>query len=268
MEGDVGYTGCLADLQVDNRLTSARDWYGLERSGGLVVGQCSVVDWCQGGGPCHHGGSCEQLYHRAVCQCQQTGFTGAVCTTSRHWRSCSQRLQAAPTLSRTGKAGVEVVIDIDGSGPLPPLAVVCGLDSQGRVITAVRHDNEDKTKVDGFQARGSFSQNIHYQVSEESVRSLMAASSSCQQTISYECDQSSLPDYAWWRSLSGETNTFCSDQPCACDGRPGWTQDVLAVIDKSLLPVAAVFFGTIEYLGVKIIAITNFISRRHRHPFR
>ena len=248
MEGDVGYTGCLADLQVDNRLTSAQDWYGLERSGGVEVGRCSVMDWCAGGGPCQHGGSCQQLYHRAVCQCQQTGFTGAVCTTSRHWRSCSQRLQAAPTLSRTGKAGVEVVIDIDGSGPLPPLAVVCGLDSQGRVITAVRHDNEDKTKVDGFQARGSFSQNIHYQVSEESVRSLLAASSSCQQTISYECDQSALSDFAWWSSLGGETRMFCSDQPCSCDGSPGWSQDIITVTDKSLLPVAAVFFGNIDPL--------------------
>ena len=241
MDGDVGYTGCLADLQVDNRLTSARDWYGLERSGGVEVGQCSVTDWCAGGGPCQHGGSCHQLYQRAVCGCDQTGYTGAVCTTSRHWRSCSQRLQAAPTQGRTGE--VEVELDIDGSGPLPPLLVLCGLDSQGRVVTAVRHDNEDKTKVDGFQTRGSFSQYIHYQASKEAVRSLVAASSSCQQTISYECCQSSLSDYAWWSSPSGQTNTFCSVQPCSCDGRPGWGQDVITLTDKSLLPVAAVFFG-------------------------
>ena len=134
-------------------------------------------------------------------------------------------------------------LDIDGSGPLPPLLVLCGLDSQGRVVTAVRHDNEDKTKVDGFQTRGSFSQYIHYQASKEAVRSLVAASSSCQQTISYECCQSSLSDYAWWSSPSGQTNTFCSAQPCSCDGRPGWAQDVITLTDKSLLPVAAVFFG-------------------------
>ena len=147
---------------------------------------------------------------------------------------------------------MELELDIDGSGPLPPLLVVCGLDSQGRVMTSVRHDNEDKTKVDGFQTRGSFSQSIHYQVSEEAVRSLVAASSSCQQTISYECDQSALSDYAWWRSLSGETNTFCSGQPCSCDGRPGWSQDSLTVTDKSLLPVAAVFFGNIDPRSAKI----------------
>ena len=241
LEGELGYTGCLADLQVDNRLTSARDWYGLERSGGLEVGGCSLVDWCAGPGPCQHGGSCGQLYHRAVCECEGTAYTGAVCSSSRHWRSCSQRLQAAPTHSRTGE--VEVEVDIDGSGPLPPLPVLCGLDSQGRVITAVRHDNEDKTKVDGFQTRGSFSQYIHYQVREEAVRALVAASSSCQQTISYECCQSALADFAWWSSLGGQTNTFCSAQPCSCDGRPGWSQDVLTVTDKSLLPVAAVFFG-------------------------
>ena len=57
-----------------------------------------------------------------------------------------------------------VILDVDGQGPKPPGQVLCGVSSTGSVITAVKHDMEEKTKVDGFQAPGSFSQSIHYQV--------------------------------------------------------------------------------------------------------
>ena len=57
-----------------------------------------------------------------------------------------------------------VSIDIDGPGPLAPVSVLCGVDSAGVAITAVQHDTEEKTKVDGFQAPGSFSQTIFYTV--------------------------------------------------------------------------------------------------------
>ena len=57
-----------------------------------------------------------------------------------------------------------VLVDIDGSGPLLQVPIMCGLDTSGYPITAVLHDTQEKTKVDGFQAKGSFSQSIHYQV--------------------------------------------------------------------------------------------------------
>ena len=57
-----------------------------------------------------------------------------------------------------------MLVDIDGSGPLLQVPIMCGLDTSGYPITAVLHDTQEKTKVDGFQAKGSFSQSIHYQV--------------------------------------------------------------------------------------------------------
>ena len=57
-----------------------------------------------------------------------------------------------------------VSVDVDGSGPQPPVTVLCGLDSSGVAYTALQHDTEEKTKVDGFQEKGSFSQTIYYQV--------------------------------------------------------------------------------------------------------
>ena len=239
MEGEAGYTGCLERIQVDNRLTSALDWHDLHREG-LVVGGCSLVDRCQGGGPCQHGGACVQQFSRAGCECEGTGYSGAVCSSSLHWRSCRDWLQSAPPHTSM----TEVVLDIDGPGPLHPLTVLCGVDSAGHPVTGVTHHTQDKTKVDGFQARGSFSQDIHYKVRGESLESLVRGASSCQQTISYECHQSSLSHYAWWVSLSGLTTNFCQESPCSCDqSLPGWTRDILTITDKSLLPVSAVFFG-------------------------
>lgn len=65
---------------------------------------------------------------------------------------------------KPGSAMTSVIIDIDGPGPHPPAPVLCGLDNSGVSITAVQHDTEEKTKVDGFQAPGSFSQTIYYKV--------------------------------------------------------------------------------------------------------
>ena len=65
---------------------------------------------------------------------------------------------------KPGSAMTGVIIDMDGPGPHPPAPVLCGLDNAGVSITAVQHDTEDKTKVDGFQAPGSFSQTIYYKV--------------------------------------------------------------------------------------------------------
>ena len=64
-----------------------------------------------------------------------------------------------------------VVVDGDGSGPRPPVTVLCGLQG-GEAVTALGHDTEDKTKVDGFQAPGSFAQSIHYQVTSLALQHL------------------------------------------------------------------------------------------------
>ena len=115
-----GYTGCVGDIQVDNRVTFSSDWYYGQTGNrltnphqqslpGILLGKCSINDWCRvssgrnyfdilftlyeyflGSSPCGNGGECRQLYDRAVCHCDHTGYTGAVCRTSRHWKSCNQ----------------------------------------------------------------------------------------------------------------------------------------------------------------------------------
>ena len=75
-----------------------------------------------------------------------------------------------------GLSSVEV--DSDGSGPRPPVTVLCGVRG-GEAVTALTHDTEDKTKVDGFQSPGSFAQSIHYQVSSLALQHC----NTCQQKL-------------------------------------------------------------------------------------
>ena len=89
-----------------------------------------------------------------------------------------------------------VMIDLDGGGPIPPARLVCRLEGETvvpaffknfftpiltrfictffthfltgeTVVTEVEHDLKEKTKVDGFQEPGSFSQQVTYHASEK-----------------------------------------------------------------------------------------------------
>ena len=67
----------------------------------------------------------------------------------------------------------ETIIDIDGSGPLAPFPVRCEFFPDGRNITYVGHQNEEATKVDGFEEKGSFSQVIYYDATMEMMEALI-----------------------------------------------------------------------------------------------
>ena len=193
----------------------------------VLLGTCSLPDWCSPS-PCEHGGTCKQQYDRAYCDCEHTGYAGAVCRTSLHWRSCTQFLQARGT---TPGDPQHVVIDLDGSGPLPPVSLVCELSTEAEFVTSITHSNEEATKVDGFQARGSFHQVIHYHTPQNIVQHLLDLSTKCWQSLSYQCKQSHLfaspvegdefTPYGWWVSWPGEKMDYWpgsspGSRQCAC----------------------------------------------------
>ena len=69
---------------------------------GVVLGSCNLTNecdliTCEHGATCRHVSSSSQVY----CDCDTTGYTGAVCRTSNTWRSCHQFLQF--TASRYSK---------------------------------------------------------------------------------------------------------------------------------------------------------------------
>ena len=233
----------------------------------ILVGQgCSLPDWCVVS-PCLHGGSCKQRYGGAYCKCEGTGYVGAVCGASLHYRSCIQALQA-------GQDEETVLIDLDGSGPLPPAPLLCQVSPQGEYVTSIQHSNMEDTKVDGFQARGSFHQVIHYDSQEEVIKHLLLISSKCWQSLTYNCKQSRLfntpvtdgvfAPYGWWvswanismsywpGSVPGSRQCGCGvvgecfhpAKECHCDsGHDGWLQDGGDITTKDHLPVRALHFG-------------------------
>jgi hypothetical protein len=115
----------------------------------------------------------------------------------------------------------EVMIDLDGCGPLPPMGVRCEVSSEGQFVTSIKHRNLEVTKVDGFQDRASFHQVIHYHATPEQIHALLSRSTKCWQSLSYECKQSQLFSspvedgdqflpYGWWVSWQEEKMDFWS----------------------------------------------------------
>lgn len=64
--------------------------------------------------------------------------------------------------------------------------------ADGRIVTMLRHRNEEETPVDGFQEAGSFLQNIVYDADADQIEALINRSSSCWQRLSYTCRNSRL----------------------------------------------------------------------------
>ena len=226
----------------------------------IILGSCSLPALCNPS-PCEHGGTCRQEYSHAYCACYNTGYTGAVCHTSLHYRSCMQALQGAG-----GGHKVDTVLDMDGSGPLPPITVQCEVSTTGEYVTSITHSHMEDTKVDGFQARGSFHQVIYYNAPEDVINYVVRISGKCWQSLWYDCKQSRLynktEQYGWWVSWQGEAMDYwpggvagkcgcgvqgeCYDpgQVCHCDsGHDGWLQDGGDIHHKEQLPVRALHFG-------------------------
>ena len=185
------------------------------------------------------------------------------------WQSCSQFLQAEVSTVRGPR---EVMIDLDGPGPLPPVGVLCELSSEGEFVTSIKHSNEEVTKVDGFQDRGSFHQVIHYHATPEQINIVMNRSTKCWQSLRFECKQSQLfgresgqfKPYGWWVSWQEEKMDFWSgaspgsrqcacgvrgdcfvpEMACNCDsGHEDWLQDEGDISSKEHLPVRSLNFG-------------------------
>lgn len=53
----------------------------------IVFDSCQMTDRCNPN-PCQHGGICKQTSLEFFCDCQNTGYSGAVCHTSLNPLSC------------------------------------------------------------------------------------------------------------------------------------------------------------------------------------
>jgi len=269
--GSAGFIGCMRHITIDGNYKLPSDWKDEEISSrdDIVLESCHVTDRCTPN-PCEHAGVCKQNSDEFYCECEGTYYTGAVCHTSLNFMSCVQYSHAHPD-SRYA----ETIIDIDGSGPLAPFPVRCEFFPDGRNITYVGHQNEEATKVDGFEEKGSFSQVIYYDATMEMMEALINRSSSCVQKLGYDCKRSRLLNtpvgdsdnfspYGYWvsrqnrmmdywaGSLPGSRKCECGllgvcfdpDKWCNCDsGHDDWLWDGGEITQKEYLPVRALHFG-------------------------
>jgi len=270
--GDTGFIGCMRKITIDGQYKPPTSWkLGEEiiNEEDVLIDSCHMTDRCNPN-PCEHGGVCKQNSRDFYCECDDTGYAGAVCHTSLNWFSCIQFQNKHPESRYT-----ETVIDVDGSGPIPPAHVKCEFFPDGRNITYVEHSHMESTKVDGFEERGSFQQLIHYYAPNEMMETLINRSSTCVQKLGYNCKRSRLLNtpvsesqefqpFGWWvsrqnkkmdywaGSLPGSRKCECgllgdcfsTDKWCNCDsGHDDWLYDGGELTQKEYLPVRALHFG-------------------------
>ena len=242
--------------------------YEVSRTEEVLVGECRLTNLCSER-LCEHGGQCRHLAQPGPgpgvrCDCDQTGYSGGVCRTSQHWRSCQQFLQFS------GRKEGQVRVDPDGSGPLEPVTLHCALENN-KFLSSVSHSSPEPTKVDGFQGPGSFSQAILYSVPSPQVDLLISRAAACWQSLRYDCRQSGLlgrgdswRPWAWWLSGRGQVmegwagagpaSRLCqcgergdcleAGARCNCDSNTSdWTSDSGIIRDKLSLPVTRLHFG-------------------------
>ena len=164
------------------------------------------------------------------------------------------------------------VIDPDGEGSLQPFNVSCDMaDKSGIGVTVISHDSENRTLVDGCNAAGCYSRDIHYTgASLSQLARLTRVSSHCEQFIKYECRGSvfvyNKKPFGWWVSRDGTTMEYwggaspgsgeqmctcgmtnsCADRRygCNCDKNDNvWREDSGLLTDKTQLPVKQLRFG-------------------------
>ena len=157
------------------------------------------------------------------------------------------------------------IIDPDGVLGEDPFLVYCNMSDQGGVgVTVISHDSEERIHVTGYDARGSYSRDIHYRYSNLSqIKRLINVSGNCHQFIKYECYGATLRlgYMSWWVSRNGQTMRYwggasqgcacgvtnsCArtDKPCNCDKNDFvWREDSGFLTIKSDLPVIQLRFG-------------------------
>ncbi|RVE47416.1 hypothetical protein evm_007926 [Chilo suppressalis] len=79
-----GFIGCMRKIAVDGNYRLPTDWKKEEYCcpNEIVFDACQMIDRCNPN-PCEHGGECSQTATEFSCDCQATGYAGAVCHTCK-----------------------------------------------------------------------------------------------------------------------------------------------------------------------------------------
>ena len=271
--GKSGFIGCIRRLMVQNTLIHLKSIKSLKlielTPNEIVIGTCRMVDRCHPN-PCEHGAVCRQDDYDFHCDCDSTGYTGAVCHSPKYPSSCD-----AFKLRPMHADFFHTSIDVDGSGPLKPFTVGCKMSPDYPIVTIVHHNSETTVNVKGYEAPGSYHQDLVYFTDIEQILLLMNRSYSCSQFLKYECynaqlfntpSETSFNPFTWWMSRSNQKMSYwggslphsrkcscgisgtCKDPNawCNCDSKgyaSKWLVDEGSVSEKEYLPIRSIFVG-------------------------
>ena len=278
-----GFIGCLRRLTLNDgkQITPANihsvsdgpqaNTKDMVNNVNVLIDSCEILDKCTPN-PCQHGGICLQTWNEFRCDCSNTGYGGAVCHTSEHPLSCLDYKMTRLQQRFQYDTDLNLMIDIDGSGPIEPFMAICrfGSQSENMNVTEISHYTDGEIIVKGYKAPGSYSQNIMYTASKEQINELVERSYSCTQYVSLKCRGSRFLNfpgqaYGWWVGRTNQpmyywggsevgirkcrcgVNQQC-DYPnvfCNCDAADPNVEvkDDGLLRDKMYLPVYKIFLG-------------------------
>lgn len=84
-------------------------------------------------------------------------------------------------------ADVNVLLDIDGQGPLQPIRVKCKQTLFTASYTIINHDQSAPVDVQGFSGRGEGQIVFNYDVPRSSLLELICRHNKCSQELVFEC---------------------------------------------------------------------------------
>lgn len=270
-----GLIGCMRYVYIEGRYVSlgsipADKMYRAQPSD-IILEACQMIDRCHPN-PCEHNGICKQNHLEFNCNCTNTGYLGAVCHVSKHPQTCE-----AYRIDYPKEKEKEILLDVDGSGPLEPFLVTCKFIPKGPTQTILHHRSENDIVVQGYDGRGSYIRSVDYYAPLESIKIIIDRSAACNQFIRYNCINSRLfntaaskeifDPYSWWvgsnnqkmdywgGSLPGSGMCACglegnckdTTKNCNCDAILPYNTNELSdeglLTQKEFLPVKELHIG-------------------------
>uniref|UniRef100_UPI00358E5EC4 contactin-associated protein-like 5 n=1 Tax=Myxine glutinosa TaxID=7769 RepID=UPI00358E5EC4 len=229
----IPFFGCLRAIRFDDQ---PLDLHLVEQGllgnfSNVLLDTCGLVDRCLAQ-PCEHGGLCSQSWEAFTCSCQHTGYGGSTCHTSIFEASCE-------AYGHLGRPSGRYSIDLDGSGPLPPLKITCSF-AGGKAWTTLEPFPGTTTTI--APSSSSLSNTIQaplaYGATLAQLAALVVSAQHCQQEVSYSCTGASSDEtpirwlgrtnkkQSWWGRIAhgvrvcacgAAPNCTTSPFPCTCD---------------------------------------------------
>ncbi|XP_022097030.1 neurexin-1a-like isoform X2 [Acanthaster planci] len=240
-----GIKGCVRHIVLQEKEIIATQVLGTAAANGVILDNCPVSNPCAAGEfVCQHGGTCSHASGGTRCNCEGTGYVGAMCSYSMYKESCTHLYHSGDQDS-----GVKV-LDLDGPGPLNATYVNCTYRS-GKAETTIEHNFAPRTLVRDVHLP-SLEFNITYQyMTNEHLKQLVINSQTCRQYFSYWCFEAPLHVRRGWTALHSAAGRrlryYNLPFVTHCDlNAKEWNVDQGIITNMPSLPIASMQFYKVQ----------------------